>query len=205
MPEIKACIFDMGKVLVHFSHDQMLQQMATLCNCEAAYLRTVLFDSGLLLEYERGAHTEEQIHELIQSRLGCTVDREHLEDAAARIFSENEDILPLVRELKAAGFPLVLLSNTSRIHFEFIRREFSILQEFDHYVLSYEAKLLKPDPGIYELAVAATGHSAEHCFFTDDIHENVVAARATGLQAEVFTDAASLRRHLRSLGLPLSS
>ncbi len=47
MAEIKACLFDMGKVRVHFSHDVMLEQMAVVCGCDAAELKTWLFDSCL--------------------------------------------------------------------------------------------------------------------------------------------------------------
>ncbi|HCS53821.1 HAD family phosphatase [Rubinisphaera sp.] len=204
MTEIKACLFDMGKVLVHFSHDVMLEQMAVVCGCEAAELKTLLFDSGLLLEYERGLHDEPQMHSNLETALKRQLDRLQLEDAAARIFEPNEEMIPLLLELRDAGIPLVLLSNTSRIHFEFIRNSFSILEHFDHFILSYEVQALKPDPAIYAHAVQAAGVSAEECFFTDDIMENIIAARACGIEAHLFEDAVQIRKVLHGLGLPIS-
>jgi len=39
----------------------------------------------------------------------------------------------------------------------------------------------------------------EHCFFTDDILENILAAREAGLQAEQFHDAEQLSQVLSQL------
>ncbi|MCA8987978.1 MAG: HAD family phosphatase [Planctomycetaceae bacterium] len=199
--QIKACVFDMGKVLIHFCHDRMLRQMAVVCDCEPEQLRQLLFDSGVLLEYERGLHTEEQIHQLIEQTLGKSVDRAALEFASADIFDQFDEMLPVIESLKNQQMPLVLLSNTSRVHFESIRDRFPILTLFDHYVLSYEVRTLKPDPGIYEHAVSLAGQPAPNCFFTDDIAVNVEGARHVGLQAVQFKNPSQLINELRSRGV----
>ncbi|MCH7689346.1 MAG: HAD family phosphatase, partial [Planctomycetes bacterium] len=41
------------------------------------------------------------------------------------------------------------------------------------------------------------------CFYTDDIAHYVETARSYGLQAEVFTDAERLQKHLGQLGVAL--
>jgi FMN phosphatase YigB (HAD superfamily) len=46
------------------------------------------------------------------------------------------------------------------------------------------------------------GVAPERIFFTDDIEEHVVAARAAGWDAEVFTSAIGLAEALTRRGLP---
>ncbi len=200
---IRACLFDMGKVLVEFSHARMLEQMALVCRCEATVLREFLFDSGLLLQYEKGLISEDELHRLLEERFGGPLDQVQLHLAAADIFQEKEEMIPLLEELRRLGQRLVLLSNTSRVHFEFIRERFGILDHFDAYVLSYETNSLKPEPAIYAAAVELAGYPAAQCFFTDDILENVEAARQFGLQAEQFFHREQLIRKLQELSIPV--
>lgn len=196
---IQACLFDMGNVLVSFSHERMLQQMAQVCECDPEFLRDWLFASGRLLDYERGHTSDEELHDQIEAAVGRAINRQKLQWAASNIFSENTQIAPLLKSLRRAGMKLVLLSNTSRIHFEFVREQFSILEHFDELVLSYEVGLLKPDLKIFELAAQRANALPEQCFFTDDILENILAAREAGLHAEQFHNTEQLSQALNKL------
>jgi HAD superfamily hydrolase (TIGR01509 family) len=60
---------------------------------------------------------------------------------------------------------------------------------------------MKPSPAMYQAALEATGSRAEECFFTDDRAENVEAARALGIRAEVFRGQAALEEALRDAGV----
>ncbi len=194
---IQACLFDMGNVLVHFSHERMLLQMATVCECPPELLKGWLFDSEKLLDYERGLISDDELHLQIEELVGRKVDRQKLRHAVSDIFTVNEQIVPLLDELRKTGLPMVLLSNTNRLHYEYIRARFSILDYFDRYVLSYEVGLLKPEPDIFLHAASEAGTDPRNCFFTDDILENVLAARQAGLQAEQFCNAEQLSQHLK--------
>ena len=59
----------------------------------------------------------------------------------------------------------------------------------------------KPEPEIFRLAQRRFGVPAQEIVFLDDHEPNVVAARAMGWQAFVFTNAAQAEADLRSLGL----
>ena len=200
---IRACVFDMGRVLVDFCHERMLRQMAEVCRCEPTSLREYLMDSGLLLRYEQGEFSEDQMHALFEEFLGYEILRADLDRAASDIFTEKPEMLDLLHQLRQHGLKLVLLSNTSRNHFEFIRPRFPFVELFDAYVLSYEVKALKPDPAIYHAAVEVAGCRPEECFFTDDIAENIAGAHACGLQAVQFHNRAQLTAALAPLLHPL--
>ncbi len=55
---------------------------------------------------------------------------------------------------------------------------------------------MKPSPRIYEKAIEAAGCAASECFFTDDIEENVEAAKQMGMDAVQFLSAAQIREEL---------
>jgi HAD superfamily hydrolase (TIGR01509 family) len=106
----------------------------------------------------------------------------------------------LLRELKRRH-RMLLLSNTNAIHFPYVQRNYPLLGHFDHMVLSYKLGVMKPDPGIYEEAVAQARCKAEECLFVDDVQENVDGARRVGLQSVRFEGAEQLRQDLAEAGV----
>ena len=166
---IKACLFDMGNVLVYFSHQKMCQNVAAACNIPEADATHLLLESGLQWQLERGEITEAEFHAGFEKSVGRSVNFEALKHAAADIFWLNDSIVPLIDELKQRGIRLVLLSNTSITHLRFIQANFDILNRFDALTTSCQVGALKPDGAIYRDALDKAMCSPEHCFYTDDI------------------------------------
>lgn len=201
---VQTFLFDMGNVLVGFSHERMCTQMGALCDRTGDAVRELLIESGLQWEFERGQITPEQFHRRFEDAAGSSVDFDALVHAGSNIFFEIPGVHDVLNQLKSRGHRLVLLSNTSIAHFEFIRREFPVLDPFDDYVLSYEVGSLKPDPPMYEAALDQIACAPSECFYTDDIPHNVEAGRQFGLDAEVFTTVESLIDQLQTRGIPLA-
>lgn len=198
---IRTLLFDMGNVLLHFSHEKMCAQMGALCGRTGDDLRRDLLESGRQLDFERGRYTGDEFHAWFEEHAGQRVCRDRLALAASEIFLLNTPMLPILDGLKRHGYRLVLLSNTSVYHFEHVRRQFDILDRFDAFVLSYEAGAVKPEPAIFEAALRAIDCPPSQCFYTDDIPAYVETGRAFGLDAEVFTTAENLERHLQARGV----
>jgi FMN phosphatase YigB (HAD superfamily) len=93
------------------------------------------------------------------------------------------------------------LSNTDPERFGFVRRRFPEILFFDDYVLSYELKLLKPDPAIYLAAAAKAGCRPEECVFIDDMEDNIRGAVAAGLAGILYRPETDLAAELRQLSL----
>lgn len=72
---------------------------------------------------------------------------------------------------------------------------------FDRILASYHLGVRKPDPAFYDRLLARLGLPAETVAFVDDREGNVEAARAVGLPAHRFEDAAGLRAWLRGHGV----
>ena len=70
-------------------------------------------------------------------------------------------------------------------------------------LLSFEEKLLKPDPELYRRLFPRFGLSPGECFFIDDLHLNVEGARWCGMKAFCYqNDISRLRAALREAGIP---
>ena len=200
---IRTVLFDLGNVLVNFSHDQMCDQIGNVCDRPGDDVREFLFDGDLQGQFERGEISQDEFHEKFTNWANRPIDADELFEAASDIFVSNDGIDRILAEIKAQGIRLVLLSNTSVAHFEFVMQRFDVLQEFDDYVVSYRVGALKPDPAIFEAALAAIECEAGESFYTDDIEENIEAGRGHGLQAEVFRGADTLIQQLKQRGLAL--
>lgn len=200
-PLLRTILFDLGNVIVHFSHTLMCEQIGRVLNRTGPEARTFLIDSGLMWDFERGKLTETDLLAAVERQFGFRVEPVALSTACSDIFHLNEPILPVIESLKRQGLRLVLLSNTSRWHIQWIRQQWDVLDHFDQAVLSYKVGAIKPEPMMYEAALKAIHCRPEECFYTDDIPAYVEAARGFGLQAEVFTEVESLVRHLGERGV----
>ena len=198
---LRTILFDLGNVIVHFSHALMCEQIGGVLNRTGAETRSFLIDSGLMWDFERGKIGEEHLLAAVQSELGLRVEAVALSTACSDIFQLNEPIIPVIESLKRQGLRLVVLSNTSRWHIQWIRQKWDVLDHFDQLVLSYKVGAIKPEPMMYEAALKAIHCKPEECFYTDDIPAYVAKAREFGLQAEVFTDVESFVRQLAERGV----
>lgn len=201
---IKAFLFDMGNVLLHFSHDRMCEQIGALCHRTGIELKQHLIESGRQSDFESGIISPDEFHNWFELTFKTRVNPQQLAHAASDIFTLNAPIVPVLDELRSRGYRLVLLSNTCIYHYEFVRRQFDILERFDDFVLSFEVKAMKPRPEIFAAALKKIGCDAAHCFYTDDIVQYVETGRHHGLDAEVFTTADELKTQLAARGIHLT-
>ena len=108
------------------------------------------------------------------------------------------EMVAAVTDLRAAGIPTVLLTNSVREFRPVIERTIAVTDLFDVVVDSCEVGMRKPEPGVYHLAARMVGVAIEECLFLDDHLGNVEAARSQGMSAlhvtDVPTAAAELRR-----------
>lgn len=85
---------------------------------------------------------------------------------------------------------LYILSNWDTESFDLTYKKFytSLFCHFpqDHIVISGWAKALKPQPRIYDYLLNKCQLNPNSCFFIDDQEENIVAAKAWGIESALF-------------------
>jgi FMN phosphatase YigB (HAD superfamily) len=89
------------------------------------------------------------------------------ETAFAERITLYDDVLPTLARMRAAGHPTVIVSNCSWGTRPTVER-LGLDQACDAVVLSCEVGVHKPDPGIYQKALAALEVAAADAVFVDD-------------------------------------
>lgn len=200
---IRNIIFDMGQVLIRWDPEKMLEEYA-LAPEDMQLLNTELFKGVEWIQQDRGILGEQEVAGRVCARLP-----ERLHDPVRtlvygwhrRHLTPMPDMAELVRELKAAGYGIYLLSNASTALREYFPR-IPGSECFEKLMVSAEEKLLKPQHEIYERLYASFGLNPAECWFIDDSPANVEGAILTGMNGTIFRgDVARLRRELKQAGI----
>ena len=206
--EIKNIIFDMGNVIFTFDPKEIIAALDLNLSAEdSACLLREVFRCSEWVSMDHGLMTLEEGWQRMCTRLPA-----HLHQAARSCvfdwWKKPRDPVPgmaeLIREVKALGYGVYLLSNaTSALHQYF--QTYPGAEYFDGFVVSADVKLLKPQREIYEVLFHNFSLRPEECFFIDDNAANIDGAWAVGMPGAVFFgDMLRLRRELRSAGVPVS-
>ena len=165
-------------------------------------MRGAMFDKKMLHDLEAGRLSTRQFYEAFCSVTGVRAEFDRLVVAATDIFEVNLPVVPIVAQLKQAGYRMGVLSNTCDMHWEYCHRQYRIVQDcFDVYALSYKIGAAKPEAAIFQAAAEMVGCQPEEMFFVDDIAGHVVGAKAVGVDAVQFTTAEALAKELRRRGI----
>jgi HAD superfamily hydrolase (TIGR01509 family) len=199
---VKFLYFDLGMVLLNFSVEQMCRQMAEAAGITPTQVSQIIFDGDLQQRYERGEISSREFYEEFCRASGARPDYDRLASAASEIFELNGSMVPIVAQLRQAGYRLGILSNTCEHHWQHCFRRFRLLGEtFSVFALSYELKAMKPDAAIFLAAARLAGVQPGEIFFCDDIAGHVAGARAAGIDAVQYTTTPELVAELRKRGI----
>ena len=200
---IRAVVSDLGRVVLWFDNAVFLRKLAEKAGRPFEDVRAAVHgDLALIRAFDGGAVTPAGFHERVTAAVGATVTHGEFYGIYNDIFTPNPAAIDVLARIKAAGYATLLLSNTDPERFGFVRRRFPEVLFFDAYVLSYELRLLKPDPAIYLAAARAAGCRPDECVFIDDMEENVAGALAAGFAAGIrYLPETDLAAELRKLGL----
>ena len=200
---VDAVVLDLGNVLVFHDNALLVRRLAARAGTGAEGERrlTAALSGPLAEAINRGQLDREGIRREVCRLAGDDIPMSEFFELWSSHFRANEAIFPRVEALSEA-VPLVLLSNTNALHWEFERRRLPILERFRGLVLSHEVGAAKPEPAIYVRAAEIAGVPPARVAFFDDVPAYVDAAIALGFRGHVFTDVEVFDQQLRALGLP---
>lgn len=200
---VDTVVFDVGNVLIRWDPRHLYRKLiADEAEREAFLAEVCTHDWNL--EQDRGRSWEEAVAERTalfphhEALIRAFHERWH-----EMVPGEVEGSVAILEGLRAAGVPLYAITNFSTEKFREAQERFPFLTRFLDVVVSGEVQLLKPDPAIYRLLLERNRLDPARCVFVDDSAPNVEGARAVGMRAHHFRDAAGLRAELIALGLPV--
>jgi putative hydrolase of the HAD superfamily len=196
-------VFDMGNTLIYWD-PSYIAGMEKVPAEEADYFIREMFWGKEWTALDHGTIEDEAAIASINKRLP-----RHLQPAVRNIVTNwwRNPLLPvpgmeeLVRELKAEGYGIYLLSNAS-LHLHDYFHLLPAHECFDGVIVSADWKQVKPSHELYEIFYRKCSVNPAECIFIDDLPLNVDGALITGMDGIIFhNDTARLRRELKEAGV----
>jgi len=205
MNDIKAIFFDLGNVLVRFDINRFDRYISDHAGVTAKNVADYLADSKVGKLYMEGRISTSRFYSNVKRRFRMDIKFRDFYKAWNSIFfpyPEMENLVKKIRE-KNPGLILVIISDTNEEHFNFLQKEYTFINDMDHFVLSHEVGKLKPHPRMYNRAMKLTGTDAKNVVYFDDREDLIKAARTMGIRAFLFTGHVEFVRQLNKCGLTI--
>ena len=156
-----------------------------------------------LYELEKGRIAEvdflARLADALEPEIGHRPEMHRFAEIYFEALSPNPEMIDLMRELKASGYRMAMLTNNVREWEPRWRSMLPVDEIFELVVDSAFVGMRKPDTEIYELTLERLGNPAPaECLFVDDIEANIEAARALGLNAVHFRHQAQAAEDIRA-------
>ena len=201
MQNIRAVVFDVGRVLVQWELRALFEKLIDDESELDWFLQNVVTPDWHF-QHDAGR----PLAEMVPERQAQYPDYAAHIDAYATRFNETipgpvAGSYEIVEELARRDVPLFAITNFGAEFWAMFRPTQPIFNHFRDIVVSGEERLMKPDAAIYQLALRRFGLAEGEGLFIDDSLPNVEAARANGFHAHHFIDALTLRAELVALRL----
>jgi putative hydrolase of the HAD superfamily len=197
MPEIEAVICDFGGVLTTpllTSFMAIQDEIGISPEDLGKAMRTITEEDGEnpLYAMERGELSEvdflERVNDGLEPLLGHRPELHRFREVYFEALHPNEPMIELMRQLKAEGLRMAMLTNNVREWEPVWRPMLPVDEIFETVVDSGFVGVRKPEARIYEMTLERLGLAAEACLFVDDLLPNIEGARALRLNAIHFRD-----------------
>jgi len=198
---IKAVLFDLGKVLIHFDFDPAFKRLAKHCGRKPEEIRAFFASSELEVLYDGGKITSRRFYQEVKRGLKFSLTYEQFERLWNGIFKPVPGMAALVHRV-GRTHRLVLVSNTNAMHFAHVKKRYPVLKKFSHHILSYKERIRKPDERIYRAALKACRAKAHEVVYIDDREDLTSAAKELGFHVHTFkNDRPKLEKLLQKHGV----
>ncbi|MDG5806088.1 HAD family phosphatase [Streptomyces ossamyceticus] len=186
-------LFDLFGVIARHQRPGALEKMAARCDASLDAFTTAYwthrppYDAGLRTP---SAYWTDVLHALSRPSDAGTIEELRLTDIDS--WSRVDDrMVTYVRDLRDRA-RVALLSNIPADHADAFLAAQPWLHDLDHRAFSGQIGAAKPDPAAFQHCVVALRAAPADFLFVDDREENVLAARAVGMNGHVFSGRGDL-------------
>jgi FMN phosphatase YigB (HAD superfamily) len=195
-------LFDLGRVVLDISFDQVMTVWAGHAGCAPADLAGRFVVDDHFRHHEIGRIDDAAFFASLRNSLRIGISDDQFLEGWNAIFAGE---MPGISEhLARAGKRMALyaFSNTNPPHVEHFSKAYAeVLGHFREIFLSSTIGFRKPNLEAYDHVVRAIGVPASRIVFFDDSADNIVGARAYGLNAVHVTAPDDVTMALAALGI----
>ena len=184
---IKNVIFDIGNVLMDFDWMKYMRSRYGENEEKIRIINDAIWSHGYWQAMDRGEISGQEAVDRV-----AAVAPEYEQDIrqtlaqAGNAMHKHSYAIPWLRELKDMGKDVYYLSNYSEFAMEANWGVLDFLPLMDGGIFSCYVKMAKPDHAIYRHLCEKYHLDPVECLFTDDMPENIQAAKECGFHAILF-------------------
>jgi epoxide hydrolase-like predicted phosphatase len=194
---IRAVFFDVGGVLLHETNHDKRHEWEARLGLSQGQLRQIVFATQAAARAASGGVLEQDVWKEVGGQFELREDQlpELQRDfwAGEQLDTELVEFVQSLRPHVKIG----IISNAWSDARFFHNDKFKMNTWTDGAIYSAEVKLLKPDPRIYQLALAQLDVRADEAVFVDDMLVNVEAAQALGMKGVLCQDTLQTIRDIK--------
>ncbi len=194
MEKIKAVIWDMGGVILRTNGETSRQELAREFHLPVTELYSLVFNSPSAEKATIGLISEDDHWKIVADTLGMPYER--IQEFQDRFWGDDAVDRKLIEFIKSLNqnFKTGLLSNAWSGARQALNQRNVCDTVFQYSMFSYEVRLRKPDPRIYQRMLALMDIKPAEAIFVDDVAENIQGAISMGIHGIQFnsTDQAML-------------
>jgi putative hydrolase of the HAD superfamily len=194
---IRAVFFDVGGVLLHETNHDKRHEWEARLGLSQGQLRQIVSATPAAARAASGAVSEQDVWKEIGGQLGLREDQ--LPELQRDFWAGEQldtELVQFVQSLRP-HYKIGIISNAWSDARFFHNDKFKMNTWTDGAIYSAEVRLLKPDPRIYQLALAQLDVRADESVFVDDMLVNVEAAQALGLKGVLCQDTLQTIRDIK--------
>ncbi len=196
----KAVVFDIGNVLLEWHPEEFFDSVIGTERRKALFSEVNLHAMNDSIDL--GAPFTETIYALADRHPDW---RDEIRLWHDRWLEMATPVIPhsvrLMQALQAKGVPVFSLTNFGVQSFELAADRYPFLRDFDQHYISGHKKIMKPDPGFYQMLESGCGVAPEALIFTDDRQDNIDMAASRGWQVHLFEGPQGWADRLVQVGL----
>jgi putative hydrolase of the HAD superfamily len=198
---IKGVVFDYGKVISFDQPKDTMEKIAAVAGIDAKVLESLVWKHRA--EFDRGRIRGKEYYRNILKNADIELDDASLQKMIEIDINSwsmvNPETVKLMKDLKAAGMKIAILSNMPHDFLDMKFHEIDVFSLPDVFVFSCNVGWIKPEKEIYTILIKERKLLPAELVFFDDRQINVDGALAAGIHGFLWTNAEQGRHDLLSL------
>jgi epoxide hydrolase-like predicted phosphatase len=184
---IRAVFFDFGGVIKRTEYQSPRQQLADQFNMDYDEIDKAVFGTESARRASLGEITEEAHWKEVLKRFKRPVsEMQAFKDAFFGGDVIDRSLVETIRGLRGT-FHTGLISNAwSGLRDHLVKER--IIDVFDTVIISAEVGVIKPEAGIFNLALEQAKVRADEAVFVDDVADNIEGCEKVGMKGILFKD-----------------
>lgn len=197
---IKNIVFDLGRVLVDFNPQKYLEEFGLEEEIRQSLTKKI-FQSKEWEKCDAGVYqNNSDLVDLLVNQYPQleTEIKLVLNKNWVKMLSLKEETQVYLEDLKKQGFKIYILSNLSEESYQYVKN-YKFFKIIDGGVYSYQLKICKPNPKIYEELLNQYKILPKETIFIDDNEKNIEMSEKLGMYGVVFEDLETVKQKVNNI------